>query len=714
MLSRRAFLAGGLAVSVQSMFLMPSLAKKNKTVLVSGPHVLSREDWPPPIAPSQVGVTDKGLCCFTDEFGRLALMDFRGKKGTKSAQLIGKVSGIGKRVIDFRVTGSKGYALVSAESEGGENQFVLVGINLFSTPLIVSRTVLDKFNDATTLAVSQTLICVGGTATTGESTIAIYSEVKSGRASEPAYLSNFTADAPVIKLDIQSKFLVVLAGSSSSVLQVVNLNDPRAPELRKTLPLKGDFANMAVSGDTALVAGSFEIENGKKSGSDALVAVKSIALSPIPHVVSQMPLDPLISVTDLASTKGRFLVLGDTEKDMTIVSMAVDKMGVLYRERDNDPPRLGARLGQSCRLALRDRTAFIATGWSGLKVVSLTPTGWSTTYEYTVPRYAASSIASWKNSVVLAGSDLRLYDISQPNSPTLVSVTSLPSYSKNIVGAGSFLVCLLKDSLTLRKMAAMKEVTATLPITGNELCFDPVQQKVYVLQTSDNAIAEEPEEQPAPPNGKNAGGKNSQESEQMRQVKLERQKKLAKQVKEARETKIVKIQAYSNSLVSETTYKLDGVFSQASAYDGILLMSNLNNISLFDVTKDEPKLLGSHHFENLALRHGVVTKDHVLLTAVDQASKGFFLVLAKDGSDMKVLGSTDLPNDARALAASKGRAVIIGQKDGKDSAVIIDYKNEAAPHVVASMPGIEEAAAVTISEESAIMGGRGLEILSLG
>jgi len=68
MLSRRAFLAGGLAVSVQSMFLMPSLAKKNKTVLVSGPHVLSREDWPPPIAPSQVGVTDKGLCCFTDEF----------------------------------------------------------------------------------------------------------------------------------------------------------------------------------------------------------------------------------------------------------------------------------------------------------------------------------------------------------------------------------------------------------------------------------------------------------------------------------------------------------------------------------------------------------------------------------------------------------------------------------------------------------------------
>jgi hypothetical protein len=571
--------------------------------------------------------------------------------------------------------------------------------------------VLDKFNDVTTVAASASLVCVGGVATNGESTVAIYSEVKSGRASEPAYLSNFTTDAPVIKMDVQSKFLVVLAGSTSSVLQVINLNDPRAPELRKTLPLKGDFANMAVTGDTALVAGSFEMENGKKSTGDVMIAVKSVGLSPIPHVVSQMPLDPLMSVTDVASTKGRFLVLGDTERDMTIVSMAVDKMGVLYRERDNDPPRLGARLGQSCRLALRDKTAFVATGWSGLKVVSLTPTGWSTSYEYTVPRYAASSIASWKNSVVLAGSDLRLYDISQPHSPTLVSVTSLPSYSKNIVGAGSFLVCLLKDSLTLRKMATMKDVAATLSITGNELCFDPVQQKVYVLQTSGSTTTDQPGDQIAAANEK--PGAKGKESEQMRQVKLERQKKLAKQVKEARETRIVKIQAYSNSLVSETTYKLDGVFTQASAYDGILLMSNLNDISLFDVTKDEPKLLGSHHFENLALRHGVVTKDHVLLTAVDQASKGFFLVLARDGNDMKVLGSTDLPNDARALAASKGRAVIIGQKDGKDSAVVVDYKNDAAPQVVASMPGIEEAAAVTISDESAIMGGRGLEILSL-
>jgi hypothetical protein len=65
------------------------------------------------------------------------------------------------------------------------------------------------------------------------------------------------------------------------------------------------------------------------------------------------------------------------------------------------------------------------------------------------------------------------------------------------------------------------------------------------------------------------------------------------------------------------------------------------------------------------------------------------------------------------VAAAKGKAVVIGQKDGKDSAVVVDYKSESAPKTVATLAGIEEAAAVTISEESAIVGGRGLEILSL-
>ncbi|HEY9757971.1 MAG TPA: hypothetical protein V6C97_22585, partial [Oculatellaceae cyanobacterium] len=503
--------------------------------------------------------------------------------------------------------------------------------------------------------------------------------------------------------------LIALVGQQNSALQCISATIPSAPELHKSLPLSGDFTNMSAFGDVILVGGSFEIEGKKSSSNENYVGVKSVALSPVPHVVSQMQIDPLMTVADIAATRGRFMVLGNTSSDMTVVSMTVTKLGVLSRDRDNDPPRLGSPIGQSCRLALRDRTAYVASGWIGLKIVSLTLTGWKTTYEYTVPRYAASSIAAWKNLVVLAGPDLRLYDISQTSAPHLVSTTNLPAYSKNVVGAGSFLVCLLKDSLTLRKMQSLNEVTASLQLSGNELCFDSVQQKVYVLQTSglkeaDETVLETVEE----------GGKGkTRDSEQAKQVKLERQKKHAKDVKSSKETKIVKVQAYSNSLVNEQTFTIPGVFTQASAHDGGILLIGLNDVSLLDVTKSEPELMGSRHFENLALRQGVVTKDHILLTAVDPRSKGFFLVLSRSDKDLRVIGSTELPNDARGLAASKGKAVIIGQQDGKDSAVVVDYKAEAAPKVVASVPGIEEAAAVTISDDSAILCGRGIEIVSL-
>lgn len=712
MLSRRTFLIGGLAsglaISLDPLATAPSWAKKHAATTTSGPHVVAKDDWPPPIAPSQIGVTDKNLCCFTDEFGRLALMDFRPKKG-KPMQLLGKLNGLGRKVLDFRVSGNKAYALVSADTDGGDSQLMLVGINLATTPQIVSRTVLDKFNEVTCVASSPQLVCVAGTSINGEPTIALYSEARSGRATEPTYQANFPVTAPVLKLEILNRTLIALVGQQNSVLQCISAAIPSAPELHKSLPLGGDFINMSAFGDVILVGGSFELEGKKSSSNESYVGVKSVALSPVPHVVSQMQIDPLMTVTDMAATRGRFMVLGNTSTDMTVVSMTVTKLGVLSRDRDNDPPRLGSPIGQSCRLALRDRTAYVASGWIGLKIVSLTLTGWKTTYEYTVPRYAASSIAAWKNLVVLAGPDLRLYDISQTSAPHLVSTTNLPAYSKNVVGAGSFLVCLLKDSLTLRKMQSLNEVTASLQLSGNELCFDPIQQKVYVLQTSglkdaDETVLETVEE----------GGKGkTKDSEQAKQVKLERQKKHAKDVKSSKETKIIKVQAYSNSLVNEQTFTIPGVFTQASAHDGGILLIGLNDVSLFDVTKTEPELIGSRHFENLALRQGVVTKDHILLTAVDPRSKGFFLVLSRSDKDLRVIGSTELPNDARGLAASKGKAVIIGQQDGKDSAVVVDYKAEAAPRVVASVPGIEEAAAVTISDDSAILCGRGIEIVSL-
>ncbi|HEY9758505.1 MAG TPA: hypothetical protein V6C97_25290, partial [Oculatellaceae cyanobacterium] len=210
MLSRRTFLVGGLAsglaISLDPFAISPSWAKKHAATTASGPHVVAKDDWPPPIAPSQIGVTDKNLCCFTDEFGRLALMDFRPKKG-KPIQLLGKLNGLGRKVLDFRVSGNKAYALVSAETDSGDSQLMLVGINLATTPQIVSRTILDKFNEVTCVASSPQLVCVAGTSINGEQTIALYSEARSGRATEPTYQANFPVAAPVLKLEILNRTL---------------------------------------------------------------------------------------------------------------------------------------------------------------------------------------------------------------------------------------------------------------------------------------------------------------------------------------------------------------------------------------------------------------------------------------------------------------------------------------------------------------------------
>jgi hypothetical protein len=666
MLSRRAFLVGGLAVSVEAMLWHPAWAKhKQAGGAKQGPHLLAREDWPPAIAPAQIGVTDRGICCFTDEFGRLALIDFRKADATKPAHVLGELGGFAKKVIEFRVIGSRAYVIATTDTASQEPQLALFTISLTNPtqPSVVSKMLLEKFSEATSVTAGGGLVCVGGTSNSGEQMVVIYAEPKGKGSSDLSFLAAFSAEMPVTKLDLQNRNLLILETKDTSQLQYVSLLDPRSPDLKKTLPLDGDFTSMARLGDVALVAGSFEIANKKQSGTN--IAVKSISLAPIPHVVSQMPLDPLTSVCDTAAAKGHFLVLGDSDQETALVSMTFDKMGVLSRTREMDHPQLKARMGQSCRIAVKDKSAYIATGWAGVQVLGFGSNGWAPVYEYTIPRYAASSIAAWKNMLVLAGSDMKLYDISQADKPVLVSTTEQVGNTRNIVGAGSYVLCLYKDSLTLRKMEKLNDVVATLKIDGISVCFDPIKQRAYVLQGN--------------------GDKKS---------------------------KVTKIQAYSNSLVAENTFDLPTGYTRAVANDGFLAVASLNDLGLYKIG-DQCEEVGIRHFENYAIRDIALTKDYILVTAVDQRSKGFFLVLSKDQKDLRVLGSTDLPNDGRALAVSKTKAVIVGQSEGKDAASVIDFSTPSAPKAVASMNVVEEAAAVAIKDETAIVGGRGLELFSL-
>ncbi|MGH9548711.1 MAG: hypothetical protein ACRD3W_05015, partial [Terriglobales bacterium] len=67
-----------------------------------------------------------------------------------------------------------------------------------------------------------------------------------------------------------------------------------------------------------------------------------------------------------------------------------------------------------------------------------------------------------------------------------------------------------------------------------------------------------------------------------------------------------------------------------------------------------------------------------------------------------------------ALAADKSRVVVVGKSaEGKDIATIVDISKASTPKLVSTVSAVEAASTVAIKDKYAIVGGRGIEILSL-
>src|SRR5271154_777548 len=105
MLSRRTFLATTLGLLLQPQQVFAKRAPEIKHV---GPHSLSRQEWPPSIAPDFVSIVDKGYALLSDQSGRLAIVDFKREDGP---QVIGELVGIGKRIVDLVTTQHRAYAI---------------------------------------------------------------------------------------------------------------------------------------------------------------------------------------------------------------------------------------------------------------------------------------------------------------------------------------------------------------------------------------------------------------------------------------------------------------------------------------------------------------------------------------------------------------------------------------------------------------------------
>lgn len=671
MLSRRSFLLGtllGLAGSLETVNPRNAWSKQGKVAINAGPRPLSRQDWPPAILPDYIGLIEKGYCCFSDETGRMSIVDLRKPDSVKNQpRIIAELTSIGKKVVDFATSRERGYAIVITPNEQGDPQYMLVVLSFvpLQTPNVVSRLPLEKFSEATCVATSQDIICIGGLSKNQEHLVCIYrASSRQGRNPDATFLSSFTTELPIVRMDLQDKSLVVLEngrnvqGATVSQVDCVSLVNPASPELKKSLKTEGEYRCLARFRDSLLIAGSAH------SGATACEA-KSISLGPIPHIVSTITLEPLNNVLDASAQKGRFVVLGDGIPGRAVISLTYDKALNLTREQALDLSKQKGAYGPRGRIAIKDRTAYIASGWAGVQVLTSTRDGWAPSYIYTIPRMPVGSLATWGNMLVLAASSLQLYDISRPTKPSLVDSAELESSIKSMAGAGSYVICLGKDAVTLRQMEKLQEPVTSIKMIGQQLCFDQVRQSAYVLQDENNR------------------------------------------------TVIHQLKVYSDNLVKENSFELSNKFARVTSHGGYLLAGGLNEIALYGVT-DKLELVGSRHFENLAVRDLAIDENNIFVTAVDRASKGFLLILSKNQKDLNVIGSIDLPNDGVALAVSGNKATIVGRsKDGKDTISIVDFSTPSAPKIITSMPAIEAASAVAIKDHLAIVAGRGLEIFNL-
>jgi hypothetical protein len=371
------------------------------------------------------------------------------------------------------------------------------------------------------------------------------------------------------------------------------------------------------------------------------------------------------TVESIAGHKDGFLVLAQGPNGRSLNSFLAAKGSDLEALSPVALPKLDGEQQVTERIATNGKSVYVAAGWNGVQTAECSRSGVSFQSSFTIPRLPASGLATWANLVVVSGAALSVYDVVVPSKPNLVKTANLTKPIKAIEGAGSFLLCLDGDSLALRKIENLDEVITSTKVAGRQICFDSVKQCAYVMRD-------------------------------------EKKKTLAQQ-----------FSVYSNRLVAGSEMEIGANYARAFAYGGYLLVGELNDLTLFGVDEKTEKI-GTRHFENLAIRDFALNEEYIFATAVDEKSKGFFVVLTKDKDQLKMIGSIDLPHDGAALAVTDNSVTAVGRNpDGKDVATIINISAPATPKITVSLPAVESASAVVVKGGLAFIAGRGLEIVSI-
>lgn len=671
MLSRRSFLsrAFGSLILFELNECAPARAarlikKKTKQVVITGPHSLSKQAWPPAIVPDYVDIDKKGYLCFSDQFGRFSIVDLRKAGSAKfPPKVVAEMALPCKRLLGLKVAKqSYAYALAKEPAEGPEAKFYLISIDLVrpDAPSVISRVELDQMDDADFLFAAPDLVFISGRSRANEHLISIYS-APGKRSKEASLVASISTKLPVVALDYQKRELLVVQDNGLNTrIECYNMGQISTPQQTNSLDVKGCYTQLSRVGDTIVLAGAADQSN-------RVMQATTIALKPAPHAVSTVALDSTEQLLSVTAQKGQYLALAkNSDGKLILNSLNIDKLNNLSKSQTIEIPVSKSSSIDQASLIVNGKEMYIASGWSGVQVLNNTGQ-WSIAYNYKIPRLAAAGIATWGTQAVLVGAELMLYDIADPVHPQLVSSSPLTSSVRSMVGAGSYILCLEKESVTLRKMAELGRTLASakVPEKCRTLTFDKSQHRAY---TGD------------------AMGKL---------------------------TRIYPVKVFSDNLEAQKSFDLPGNFTNIEAVNGAFMAADIHEVALFTIDS-QVKEVGRRQFENLAIRDICITENSLLATAVDQNSKGFLLVLSRVDKELNIEGTIDLPHNGTALSATATRAVAVGRDaSGKDLVTIIDISNAVRPTVKATFNVLEAASAVAVQSKIALVAGRGLEIVTL-
>ena len=440
---------------------MAGIAAINRGRKKCDPHLLTREYWPAAISANYIDIFGDNLCCMADEFGRLATADIlSANQHSRIYPILGELNNPGHKILFLKVLQSQSAIVISqkqdnknnqainkyAEERGTQNtQFVcqLISLAPAQAPKPISSISLANYSQLFAFTVGQVndlpVVCIAGLDQHGDNRISLYSLKGKGKGKLQTISTFKLKDVPKT-LVLGSDTLLVLNTSSQATLY--SLANIASPQLTRTVTLIDEVINLTSYDD--LCAWSVQKE------SKCIIALGDIKAFPKP--TSELEAKNLLSVEALAMNNKYVLALGSNEKHSLVLPFSIDKNHLL---RAQEPVKLQGYIesnNSANKMVIGKDAAFISSGWAGMQVLSLNHGVWSANTYYGLQRLPIAGLITWSNYLILGGAELQLYDLSQAKRPKLLNTAKLNNTIKAIAAAGSYVLCLDKFGLTLRRI----------------------------------------------------------------------------------------------------------------------------------------------------------------------------------------------------------------------------------------------------------------------